>query len=50
MQYSLHGMDIHYLIPSEGDLMNAVEKFTLWLDEEIESTNKMLTKSLTKAS
>jgi len=46
----LQSMDVHYLVPSEEDLMNAMEKYTLWLDDEIESAYKMLTNPLTKTS
>ena len=48
--HSLQGMDVHYLVPSEEDLMDAMEKYTLWFDDEIESAYKMLTNPLTKTS
>jgi integrase len=33
--HSLHGMDIHYLVPSEDDLHRAMSKCTEWLDGQL---------------
>jgi integrase len=33
--HSLHGMDVHYMAPSEDDLHQAMTKFTEWLDSQI---------------
>lgn len=33
--HSLEGMDAHYLVPSEEDLAEAMEKYTAWFDNEI---------------
>ena len=30
-------MDVHYLVPSEESLGAAMDKFTDWLDQEIEA-------------
>ncbi len=46
--HSLKGMDIHYLVPSDESLSNAMEKYTGWLDEKIAEAQNLLTKVLTK--
>jgi hypothetical protein len=33
--HSLHGMDVHYMAPSEYDLQQAMKKYTEWLDSQI---------------
>ena len=33
--HSLQGMDVHYLVPSEDDLHQAMSRYTDWLDERI---------------
>jgi integrase len=33
--HSLHGMDVHYLVPSEDDLHRAIAQYTEWLDGQI---------------
>jgi len=33
--HSLRGMDAFYLKPSDKDLHSAMEKFTIWLDSEL---------------
>ena len=33
--HSLKGMDAHYLKPTDEDLTEATERYTLWLDEEL---------------
>ena len=30
--HSLHGMDVHYMAPSEDDLHRAMRQYTEWLD------------------
>ena len=35
--HSLQGMDAHYMAPSEEDLHRAMDRYTAWLDEEIEA-------------
>jgi hypothetical protein len=37
--HSLKGMDVHYLVPSEEPLSAAMDKFTDWLDQEIEAVS-----------
>jgi len=44
--HSLKGMDIHYIIPDEGDLNRSMEHFTRWLDNELVSAN--VTQTVTK--
>ena len=34
--HSLKGMDVHYMAPSEDSLKGAMEKYTRWLDEQID--------------
>ena len=33
--HSLRGMDIHYLIPKEDSLKEAMIRYTKWLDERL---------------
>ena len=33
--HALHGMDVHYMAPSEDDLHRAMTKYTGWLDSHI---------------
>ena len=33
--HSFHGMDVHYMAPSEDDLHRAMAKYTEWLDGQI---------------
>jgi hypothetical protein len=33
--HTLHGMDVHYMAPSEDDLHQAMRKNTEWLDSQI---------------
>lgn len=37
MGHSLHGMDIHYISPSEEDLNRAMGIYTAWLDAQMQS-------------
>jgi integrase len=46
--HTLKGMDVHYLNPSEDSLKKAMQVYTEWLDEKIEESQKVLTKTLTK--
>ena len=34
--HSLHGMDVHYISPSEDDLHRAMEIYTAWLDAQLQ--------------
>jgi integrase len=33
--HSLHGMDVHYMAPSEEDLHRAIKRYTEWLDDQL---------------
>jgi integrase len=33
--HSLHGMDVHYMAPSEDDLHRAMARYTEWLDSQL---------------
>jgi len=33
--HSLHGMDVHYMSPSEDDLHRAMARYTDWLDGQL---------------
>lgn len=35
--HSLHGMDVHYMSPSEDDLHRAMGIYTAWIDAQIQS-------------
>jgi integrase len=35
--HSLKGMDVHYLAPSEDSLKEAMDKYTRWMDEQIDN-------------
>jgi integrase len=37
--HSLEGMDTFYIKPTEDDLKDAMEKYTLWLDEKLDCLN-----------
>ena len=37
--HSLQGMDAHYIAPDEDSLKRAMEKYTKWLDKQLESAN-----------
>ena len=37
--HSLEGMDTFYIKPTEDDLKDAMEKYTLWLDEQLDCLN-----------
>ena len=34
--HSLTGMDVHYMAPSENDLKTSMDRYTSWLDNQIE--------------
>jgi len=34
--HSLHGMDVHYLAPTEESLSEAMDRYTKWVDEQLE--------------
>ncbi len=36
--HSLLGMDVYYIKPSNEDLKKAMDKYTAWLDQEMEKT------------
>jgi len=36
--HSLKGMDIHYIVPSEESLKQAMDRYTQWLDKRVEDT------------
>jgi hypothetical protein len=38
--HSLHGMDVHYMAPSEDDLHAAMANYTAWLDSQMEIVSK----------
>ncbi len=42
--HSLHGMDVHYMSPSEEDLHRAMSKYTAWLDAQMQTLAKPLAK------
>ena len=33
---SLQGMDVHYIVSNEDTLKQAMDRYTAWLDEQIE--------------
>ncbi|MBW2602912.1 MAG: site-specific integrase [Deltaproteobacteria bacterium] len=37
--HSLKGMDVHYMVPDDDDLTNAMDKYTLWTDGQISKAN-----------
>ena len=37
--HSLQVMDTHYIAPDKDSLKRAMEKYTKWLDKELESVN-----------
>ena len=37
--HSLKGMDVHYIAPDESDLKQAMDRFTEWLDGQVEFLN-----------
>ena len=47
--HSLKGMDAHYLAPDADDLKKAMDKYTEWLDGEIQIFDHLLTKKQNRA-
>jgi len=39
--HSLLGMDVHYIVPDEETLHQAMKKYTKWLDEQIAKAGAM---------
>ena len=39
MGHSLKGIDVHYISPEDKDLHRAMEKYTSWLDGQLEKQN-----------
>jgi hypothetical protein len=37
--HSLQGMDVHYLAPTDDDLKRAMDKFTEWLDDQLDAAS-----------
>jgi integrase len=35
--HSLQGMDVHYIVPNDDTLKMAMEKYTAWLDDQIDA-------------
>jgi len=35
--HSLKGMDVHYIVPTDETLTNAMDKYTSWLDGKVVS-------------
>jgi len=46
--HSLHGMDVHYMSPSEDDLHRAMARYTEWLDGQLQSVSETVSKSIKK--
>jgi integrase len=42
--HTLHGMDVHYMSPSEDDLHRAMAKYTAWIDAQIQSVAHIVAK------
>jgi integrase len=38
--HSLKGMDVHYMAPSEDDLVRAMARYTAWLDGQMQSVDQ----------
>jgi integrase len=38
--HSLQGMDVHYMSPSNEDLKQAMEKYTAWIDDQMETLSQ----------
>jgi len=35
LNHSLKGMDVHYIAPTEETLKQAMDRYTIWLDENL---------------
>ena len=42
--HTLHGMDVHYMSPSEEDLHRAMGGYTAWLDGQIANVSATVSK------
>jgi hypothetical protein len=40
--HSLKGMDAHYIVLSDESLREAMNQYTVWLDEKIDETDRLL--------
>jgi hypothetical protein len=38
--YSLQGMDVHYMAPDEETLKEAMEKYTRWIDVQFQNVDQ----------
>jgi integrase len=47
--HSLQGMDVHYIAPSNEDLKQAMDKYTAWLDGQIETLSQNVDHSVDQA-
>jgi integrase len=43
--HSLKGMDAHYIVLSDESLKDAMEQYTVWLDEKIDEADRLLKES-----
>ena len=46
--HSLHGMDVHYMSPSEEDLHRAMDRYTEWLDGQFQSVSENVSEAIKK--
>jgi len=46
--HSIKGMDIHYIAPSEADLIEAMDRYTQFIDHELEVVSANVTQMLPK--
>ena len=46
--HSLQGMDVHYVVPDDDTLKQAMEKYTDWLDDKIAHALANVDQSVTK--
>ena len=44
--HSLKGMDVHYIVLSDESLREAMDQYTVWLDEKIDEADRLLRKAL----
>ena len=47
--HSLKGMDVHYMAPSEDSLKEAMDKYTLWLDAQIDNISAAFDKNIAQS-
>jgi len=48
--HSLRGMDVHYMWPSENDLKMAMNRYTKWIEAQMESVDHPVDQMSTKSS